>query len=396
MDRESFLKKIASIFSLDNKVVKILKRPEKVIEVNFVVGDLEVEGYRVIYSTIRGPGKGGIRYSSSVNREEVENLAFWMTIKNSLMNLPYGGAKGGIKIEPKSLDEKTLEIITRRFVDYIFEFLGEDKDIPAPDVGTNEKVMAWILDEYIKLSRRFEYGVVTGKPTILGGIELRKISTSLGGWYVLEEFLNHLKIKVKSVAIQGFGNVGLNFAKVAYENGLKVIAVSDSKGGIFNPEGLNIEEVIKVKREKGSVIYYENAKKISNEELLELDVDLLVPAAIENVINEKNAERINSNIILELANGPIKISVEKKILNKGIIIIPDILANSGGVLASYFEWKINKGAFIGNLESVFRSWIKNQANRVIEMAKEYNVNFREASYGLALKRIEEALKLRGY
>ncbi len=403
MQRKEFLKKIASRFDIDEEVVIGLSRPKRVVEVNFTIrrdnGELmEVTGWRVLYNDARGPGKGGIRYAPYVTREEVENLAFWMTIKNAVVDLPYGGAKGGVRINPKELSGRELEEVSRKFIDAIYDVIGVDKDIPAPDVNTNPKVMSWMIDEYVKISRKYDVGVITGKPVNLWGLKLREISTSLGGYYVLKTFLEHYNKDVKTIAVQGFGNVGMNFAKIAYDNGYKVVAVSDSKGGVYDPNGLDINRVIEVKRKTGSVVNYEGAKKISNEELLELEADLLVPAAIENVINEKNVDNIKAKYILELANGPVTPEAERKLVDRGVYIIPDVLANAGGVYVSYLEWLKNKGAFMTEEKAreALEHGMTSAAKSVFELADEYNSTLREAAYGIALKRIESAMKYRNY
>ena len=324
-----------------------------------------------------------------------------MSLKTSLLGIPLGGAKGGIIVNPKELSEKELEELSREFVRKFHEVIGADKDIPAPDVYTTSQTMAYMLDEFEKIKQRHEPGMITGKPLELGGLKLRADSTSKGGFIVLKELLektgkNKQDIKI---AIQGFGNAGLNIAKMLYDDGFKINAVSDSKGGIVS-DSLDVNEIIKVKQEKGSVQEVENAQKISNSELLELDTDLLILAALENQITIENAENIKAKYILELANGPISTDADEILFKKGITILPDILANAGGVLVSYFEWAQNK---IGNIldENLLKSKLNNMMINAFDNV--YNLHsenkeelsMRDAAYVIALKRILEAERLRG-
>lgn len=402
---EQVIKRIENVnryLKLDKWKKELLLRPKRIVKVTFPVkmdnGEIKFfEGIRILFNDARGPGKGGIRFAETVNEDEVKSLAFWMTIKNAVVNLPYGGAKGGVKVNPKNLSENELERISRGFIRAIADFIGEDVDIPAPDVGTNPKIMAWMLDEYESIKRKHEPGVITAKPISLGGSFVREISTSLGGFFIMEEAAKNFKMEVKTVAIQGMGNVGGNLAKILYENGYKVVAVSDSRGGIYDENGLNIDEVIQVKKEKGSVVYYEKSKKITNEELLELDVDVLVPAAIENVITKENADKIKAKMIVELANGPTTYEAEKILEKKGVIIVPDVLANAGGVVVSYLEWVQNKQGYYWEKEEVENKLKKimiSSFKEVLETSKKYNCNLRDAAYILAVKRILEAEKAR--
>ncbi len=385
-------------------IYEYLKEPERVVEVYFPARTKEgikwFKGYRVQYNTARGPAKGGIRFSPLVTREEVEALALWMAIKNAVVDVPFGGGKGGVVVNPKEMEEWEIENVARGFIRAIAEFLGEDKDIPAPDVYTNEKVMAWMMDEYEKIVRRKAFGVITGKPLALQGNPVRKIATSLGGYYVLLEALKIKPVERKTVAIQGFGNAGQNIAKLLKDE-FKIVAVSDSKGGIYCPEGIDVEELIKIKKETGSVINYNkgNCKKITNEELLTLDVDILIPAAIEGVITEKNANDIKAKIILELANGPTTYEADKILYEKGVLVIPDVLANAGGVTVSYFEWVGNRIGEPLDEETTKRKLeekMRKAFREVYETAKENNTYLRIGAYILALRRIKEAMQLRGW
>ncbi|MCD6371910.1 MAG: Glu/Leu/Phe/Val dehydrogenase [Candidatus Aenigmarchaeota archaeon] len=396
------IEEVCKIIEIEEEIKKLLLSPKRVVKVSIPVkmnnGKVEVfEGLRVLFNDARGPGKGGIRFSENVNEDEVKALAFWMTIKNAVVNLPYGGAKGGVKVNPKKLSEGELERLSREYIRAIADVIGEDIDIPAPDVGTNQKIMAWMMDEFEIIKRKHEPGVITAKPIPIGGSYLRKISTSLGGFFVLEEAMKVFGIGGKTVAIQGVGNVGGNLARIMYERRYKIVAISDSKGGIYDKNGLNIEEVLKVKKESGSVVNYEKAKKITNKELLELDVDILVPAAVENVITKENADKIKAKMILELANGPTTYEADKILNERGIIVLPDILANAGGVTVSYLEWVQNKQGYywkekevkekLGNIMiSAFKD--------VKEISENYSTNLRNAAYILAIERIVEAIKAR--
>lgn len=377
--------------------ILFLKKPKRVIQVNFEIkisNKMEIiEGYRVQYDDSRGPFKGGIRFHPDANLEEVKGLAFLMTLKNALINIPFGGAKGGVKINPKNLSEDELENLSRKYIKTIHKFIGPHLDIPAPDVYTNPKIMAWMLDEYEKIYFQHTPGVITGKPLELNGSYVRDYSTAQGGFYIIEELIKVLNIGKPRIAIQGFGNAGSNIAKFLYNKRYKIIAVSDSKGGIYHKDGLNIDEVIKHKRDTKSVINYPKAENITNDELLKLDADILIPAALEGVINEKNADEIRAKIICELANGPITYEGDEILTRKGKIIIPDILFNSGGVLVSYYEWVQNLTNYYWSEEEIlnkFEKKIKNALKEVMEISKKENISYRDASYIIALNRIVKA------
>ena len=355
--------------------------------------------WRIVHNDSLGPGKGGIRFHPNVSEDEVKSLAFWMSMKNSLAGLPYGGAKGGVKINPKIMSKEDLEKVSREFIRAFHEFLGEDIDVPAPDVYTNPQIMGWMLDEYERIKGRHEPGMITGKPLALQGCKIRGKSTAKGGFVVFKELLSKIgKNKDEiTIAVQGFGNAGYNFAQFAYDEGFKVVAVSDSKGGIANSSGLNIPEVKKVKDEKGSVVEY-NADKISNEELLEMDVNFLILAALENQITKDNVSKVKSRYIIELANGPTTFDATIALYERGVMVVPDILANAGGVIGSYFEWAQNKTGNIFEddyLEKRLEDMMKRNFNKVYELHLEKKVDMRTAAYIIAIKRILDAERARG-
>lgn len=385
--------------------IEILKEPQKIIEVSIPIimdsGELKVfTGFRVQHNDVRGPYKGGIRYHPKVNLDEISALAFGMTIKCAVADIPYGGAKGGIAVDPKKLSQGELERLTRGYVRAIAEFIGPDKDIPAPDVYTNPQIMAWIMDEYSRIKGKNVPSVVTGKPIEIGGSAGRDTATALGGFYILESLLKQLKFKKNNlaVAVQGLGNVGMNFAKITFDNKYKVVAVSDSRGGIYNPRGLDMSKVIKYKESTGSVINFVGARSVTNEKLLELPVDILAPAALENVISPKNAGRIKAKIILEMANGPTSLEASGKLDKKGKIVVPDVLANAGGVIVSYFEWVQNIRHFYWDLDKVndrLKFQMEKSFAAVWSMAQKHKVNLRTAAYIIAITKLSKALKIRG-
>ena len=389
---------------------KILEKPQREIKVYLPLkrdnGEIEIfEGHRIQYNNFLGPYKGGIRYFPEVNEDEIKTLAFLMTIKCALVNLPLGGAKGGIKVDPKNLSEKELENLSREYVRKIYDFIGPDKDIPAPDVNTNAKIMDWMVDEYLKISNSKDIklkATFTGKSIQNDGSEGREEATGKGGETILERFVEKMGLKKPlTVAIQGFGNVGYNLAKFLYQKGYRLVALSDSKGGIYSEEGFNPELVMECKKEKGmisgcycvgSVCDISLGRDISNEELLELDVDILIPAALENVINEKNADKIKAKIILEMANNPLTEEADEILNRKGVIVIPDILANSGGVTVSYFEMLQNLNNEKWSKEKVFEElekYLSKSFDEVWQIKEKLNIDLRKASYIVALRRIYE-------
>ncbi|MCD6495694.1 MAG: Glu/Leu/Phe/Val dehydrogenase [Candidatus Aenigmarchaeota archaeon] len=361
----------------------------------------EYDAWRIVHNDALGPSKGGIRFHPKVSEDEVKSLSFWMSFKTSLAGLPYGGAKGGVKINPKELDQKTLEEVSRAYMKAFHEFMGQDKDIPAPDVYTNAQIMGWMLDEFEKIKGKHEPGFITGKPIELGGSELRADATSKGGKIILDLLMEKLgrKIDETTVAIQGFGNAGMNIAKMLHDEGYDIIAVSDSKGGILNKQGLDIEKAMKTKQEEKTVVKYDDAEQISNEQILELDVDVLVLAALENQITKENAGSVRAGIILELANGPVTSEADDILHEKDVIVVPDILANAGGVVVSYEEWAQNRTGNILSmeyLEKVLQDRMVNAFNRTYDLYKsEESFTMRNAAYVLAAKRILSAERYRG-
>lgn len=398
---------VAKVMDLDSNIVSYLKRIERSLIVSIPImmddGTLKIfEGYRVHHSTVRGPGKGGIRYSLNVTLDEVKALATWMTWKSSLLNLPFGGAKGGIFVDPLKLSKKELERLTRRYTAEIINFIGPDIDIPAPDVNTNAQIMAWIMDVYSMQKGRTIPGVVTGKPIEIGGSVGRNSATGMGMFYVLEALSNKLNYDLKSISIiiQGFGNVGGWIADILYDYGSKILAVSDIFGGIYSEKGLNIKELLEW-RDQGKFLRdfnKNNYKHISNEELLTTKCDVLIPAALENQITKANVDKINCKIILEGANGPTTPEADKILHNKGIFVIPDILANAGGVCVSYFEYIQDIHSYFWSLDRVnkeLKKIILDAFENVYKISKEKNVILRTAAYIIALSRVAKAIELRG-
>ncbi len=401
----SQIDKVAKILNLGQAELDVLAIPKRILTFSFPVkldsGSIRYfTGYRVQFNDARGPTKGGIRFHPEVNLEEIKTLAFLMTLKCAVVNLPYGGAKGGVMIEPKKFSEQELERISRGYIREINNFIGPDIDIPAPDVNTDAKIMAWMLDEYEKLKGRHAPGVITGKPIQLGGSKAREFSTSMGGAYVLQEILGlfNMKPKKTTVAVQGFGNVGMNIARILHEGGYKVIAVSDSKSGIYNKNGLNIKDVISHKEKTGKISKFKNPKNISNEDLLELKTDILIPAALEDQITKKNAKNIKAKIILEMANRPITPEADEVLLKNNIFVVPDILANAGGVVVSYFEWVQNSMNYYWSEKEVLEKLRTCMTNAVKELSKvcnDFKCDMRKSLYINAISKILEAERLRG-
>jgi glutamate dehydrogenase/leucine dehydrogenase len=332
--------------------------------------------------------------------DDVRDLAFLMTLKCAVVNIPFGGAKGGVVVNPKELSRAELERVTRGYIRAIADYIGPFKDIPAPDVYTDEKIMVWILDEYERIKGEHVPAVVTGKPIELGGSKARSYSTSLGGIHVLEEAMKKKGMDKSdiNIAIQGFGNVGENAARILHERGYKITAVSDSKGGIIEEQGLDIPQVMKHKERSGSVVDFEGSRNVTNEELLISDCDILVPAALSEQLNENNARDVRSKIVLELANAPTTIEADEIFLNKKIMVIPDILANAGGVVVSYFEWSQNLNNDYWEEEKVLQKLKDNMVssfNDVYALCNKENCSMRTAAYQLAVRRILSAEKLRG-
>lgn len=399
------LDEAAQALKLDQRVLSRLQRPNRILHVSVPIrmddGATRVfEGFRVQYNNARGPYKGGLRYHPQVNLNEVKALAFWMTIKNAVVNVPFGGGKGGIVVDPKKLSQSELERLSRMFIQKIYKNIGPRVDVPAPDVNTTPQIMAWMVDEYAKLSGQFTPAVITGKPISMGGSQGRTEATGFGGAVVLKEILRHFKLPRKpTAAIQGFGNVGYYFALFAGKAGMKIVAISDSRGGIYAPKGLDAAKVMAWKKQTGSVVGYPGTTAVSNDKLLELPVDVLVPSALENVINKNNARRIKAKVIVEMANGPTAAEADKILAKKKITIIPDVLANSGGVATSYLEWSQNLSGVYWSKDEVLKKLEKYMANAtqgVLAAVQEYKVeSLRTAAFVVALKRITEAMQARG-
>ncbi len=397
--------KVANLLKLGQAELDILTIPKRILTFSFPVkldsGEVRYfTGYRVQFNDARGPTKGGIRFHPEVNLEEIKSLAFLMTLKCAVVNLPFGGAKGGIMIDPKRFSREELERISRGYIREINNFIGPDIDIPAPDVNTDSKIMAWMLDEYEKLKGKHSPAAITGKPVALGGSRARDFSTSMGGAYVLQELAGSFGMKPKktSVAVQGFGNVGMNIARILHEWGYKIISVSDSKSGIYNPNGLDIKEVIKHKDKAGQLAKFKGSKEISNEDLLELKTDVLVPAALEDQITKKNAGKIKVKLILEMANRPITPEADEILLNKKIFVMPDILANAGGVVVSYFEWVQNSQNYYWSEKVVLERLKIYMSDAVRELSKvcvDFRCDMRQSLYLNAVKKILDAERLRG-
>jgi glutamate dehydrogenase (NAD(P)+) len=395
----------AKILGLDQGIYNYLKSPTKQIITSIPIvmdsGGIEVfEGYRVIHNDILGPSKGGIRYAPDVNIDEVKALAAWMTWKCAIVNIPFGGAKGGIKVDPSKLSINELERLTRRFTSNLLDVFGPDKDIPAPDMNTNEQTMAWIMDTYSMHTRRTETAVVTGKPSILGGSLGRREATGRGVMIVSIAALQKLGIKpANAVAVvQGFGNVGSVAAQLLYDHGVKIIALSDINGAIYNEKGLIIPEVIDHVEKHRTLINFPNAEVITNEDLLELQCDVLVPAAKEDQITAKNAPRLKCKIIAEGANGPTTAKADPILQDLGILVIPDILANAGGVTVSYFEWVQDRMGFFWTLDRVNRRlerMMHEAFSNVYKSSARYDVPLRIGAYIMAIDKVAKTLKIRG-
>ena len=394
----------AEKLGIDPAIHQLLKRPIRVITVNLPVlmddGSMRVfTGHRVQYNDALGPTKGGIRYHPDLTLDEVTALAAWMTFKTAVAGLPLGGAKGGIRCNPKEMSSGELERLTRGYTRAIVKFIGPNVDVPAPDVYTDAQVMAWIMDEYNEVTGQFSPGVVTGKPIGLGGSLGRNEATSRGLAYTVDEAAKHLGIKLKGarVAVQGYGNVGFHAARILHEEGCKIIAVSDSAGGIYDPKGLDPAKVNEHKKTTGSVIGYSGAESISNKDLLELECEILVPAALENQITQENAQRIKAKIVAEGANGPTTPEADNILHERGIFGIPDILANAGGVTVSYFEQVQNQMNYYWSEEEVrgkLEAIMRNSFREVLAISKEHSVPMRTAAYMLAVKKIASAMKTR--
>jgi len=402
---KSQLRNVGEVFGLDPNLIRVLSQCKKAVEVSIPVqmddGSIEVfTGYRVTHNIARGPSKGGIRYHPNVTRDEVKALSMWMTWKCALMGLPFGGAKGGVICDPKRLSETELEHLTRRYTSEIINDIGPERDIPAPDVGTDGRIMAWIFDTYSMNKGHSVLGVVTGKPLSVGGSLGRVEATARGALYCIQALSvkQGKRVSEYSVAIQGFGNVGAHLARLLHLEGAKVVAVSDSQGGVYNPDGIDVPSALAHKQERGTLAGLANAEAVTNEELVELPCDIFAPCALEQVVTEENADRVKAQVICEGANGPVTPTADAILEDRGVLVLPDVLANAGGVVVSYFEW-------VQGLQEYF--WREDEVNaklhdivaRAFEEAWQtrdtYDTSLRMASYGLAVQRVAEATTTRG-
>ncbi len=407
---ESMMKrfdKAAEILQLEKGVYEFLKTPAMQVIVSIPIqmddGRIQVfEGYRVIHNYALGPAKGGIRYAPDVTLDEVKALAAWMTWKCAVMDIPFGGAKGAVKCDPKKLTRVELEKITRRYTANLLDIIGPDKDIPAPDLNTDEQIMAWIMDTYSMHMRRTERAVVTGKPLILGGSPGRREATGYGVMIITLAAMEKLKLNPRksTAVVQGFGNVGSVSAKLLAERGIKIIAISDITGGYYNKKGIDIQKAIAYvqKNPDRTLEGFNGGEKITNEELLELECDVLIPAAREDQITKHNAPRIKAKLIVEGANGPTTASADPILEEKGILVVPDIVANAGGVTVSYFEWVQDRMGFYWTAKMVnerLEEMMLSAFENVYNTAKRYNVSLRLGAYILAVDKVAKTLKLRG-
>ncbi|NUO65284.1 MAG: Glu/Leu/Phe/Val dehydrogenase [Gemmatimonadaceae bacterium] len=395
----------AELLDLEPGLYKVLRHSEKEITISVPVlmdnGEVEVfTGYRVLYNTSRGPAKGGIRFDMNVTLDEVKALAAWMTWKCAVVNLPFGGAKGGVICDPLKMSVSELERLTRRYTAGIINTLGPDSDVPAPDVNTNERVMAWVMDTYSMHMRHTVTAVVTGKPVEMGGSMGRREATGRGVMFVTREALRHLGIPMNgaTVAVQGFGNVGSIAADLLSKQGCKIVAIADRTGGYHNKGGIDIPKAIEYVRQHKSLDGFKGGDSITNEDLLTLPVDVLVPAALENVITSKNAGKVQAKIIAEGANGPTTAGADNILDEKGIFVIPDILANAGGVTVSYFEWVQDRGGYFWSEETVnnrLEEIMTRSFTDVLGLSKQHKVNMRTAAYMLSISRVATVHRLRG-
>lgn len=396
------LERTAELVDLNQRIVDQLKKPQRIVEVHFPVsmdnGSTQIfTGYRVQHNNWRGPYKGGIRFHPKVSLDEVQSLAFWMTIKTAVINVPFGGGKGGVIVDPKLLSQKELERLSRSYIRAIAPAIGPQIDVPAPDVNTNSQIMDWMRDEYERIAGHPEPAVVTGKPVEGGGSQGREEATGLGGAIILREAVKHLKKSPThmTVAIQGFGNVGSWFATHAAKYGFKIIAVSDSKGGVYDPKGLDVEAIVTGKKNGRNIPEVGSGKKVSNEELLTLPVDILAPAALEGALTKSNAPKVKAKLILELANGPATKEADELFRKKRLSVVPDILANSGGVAVSYFEWYQNIHNERWAVDRVRRELEKLMVKaweEIRDTSRTMNSDWRENAYAVALERLAQSAR----
>ncbi|MFQ5653813.1 MAG: Glu/Leu/Phe/Val dehydrogenase [Planctomycetota bacterium] len=408
------LERIGTEAGIQQEVIKALMRPKELMTATLPVrmddGSTEYfVGYRCRYNDALGPTKGGIRYHPEVNIEEVQALALWMTIKCAVVGIPYGGGKGGVLVDPKKLSRLELERLSRSYIRAMSKFIGPYVDIPAPDVYTNARIMGWMCDEYAVINKVKAPGVITGKPISLGGSLGRDEATGRGAFICIEELARResLHPSQTTVAVQGFGNAGYNVSRLLQQAGFRIVAISDSRGGIYTPNGFDVESVHRLKQEtrelngvycEGSVCQTVEHERISNADLLELEVDLLVPAALEGVIHKENAERVRARHVIEVANGPVTADADRILNEKGILLLPDVLVNAGGVTVSYFEWVQNQQGFYWTLEEVrerLRTIVTRAYGEMWEIARKEGITMRAAAYRNALGRISEAITAHG-
>jgi glutamate dehydrogenase (NAD(P)+) len=399
------LRLVGETFGIEADLINVLGKCKKAVAVSIPTrmddGSVEVfEGFRVTHNIARGPSKGGIRYHPDVTLDEVKSLAMWMTWKCALMGIPFGGAKGGVVCNPKTLSRFELERMTRRFTSEIINEIGPEKDIPAPDVGTDASVMAWIFDTYSMNKGHSVLGVVTGKPLMIGGSLGREEATARGGLYCVRQAVPKLEKSLPgmTVAVQGFGNVGSYLAKFLAEDGAKVVAISDSSGGLYNANGIDIQAAIAHKQETGELAGMRGIDSITNEELLYLDVGLLAPCALEQVITAENADKVRAKLICEGANGPVTPAADAILEDNGVVVLPDVLANAGGVVVSYFEWVQGLQEYFWKEDEVnakLNDIVTRAFNETWETYQARGTTMRRAAYGIAVQRVAEATTTRG-
>lgn len=400
------IEKVGEVLNLPKDIVEVLKWPKRVLQVAIPVkmDDGTVKtflGWRSQHNDALGPTKGGIRFHPETTMDEVIALSIWMTLKCGVVGIPYGGGKGGVRCNPKEMSQGEIERLSRGYIDAIWQIIGPEKDIPAPDVYTNPQIMAWMMDEYSKLRGFNAFGVITGKPLLLGGSEGRNMATAMGTLYTIREGAKAIGLSLKgaTVSIQGYGNAGYFAAKLLYDDGAKIIAVSDSKGGIYSEEGLDPDKVLEHKNKTGSVVGYPGTKEIGSKDPLTIPCDILVPAALENQITTENVNEVKAKIIAEAANGPTTPEADEVITKKGILMLPDILANAGGVTVSYFEWVQNNYGYYWSEEEVLQRLERIMVNAfksVYEMHKEKKIDMRTSAGAVSIKRVVDAMKLRGW
>lgn len=398
------LENIRTKIQVKDSIFSLLRKPERTIQASIPVkmddGTVRVfDAFRVQYNSARGPYKGGIRFHSNTDMDEVSALAFWMSIKCAVVNIPFGGGKGGVTVNPKELSDSELERLSRGYAQAFSFCIGPDQDIPAPDVYTTPQIMAWIADEYISIKGRQALGVVTGKPLEFGGSAGRGSATAQGGFYVIQQLAEKVGLaKDSRIAIQGFGNAGAIMAQLLVNAGYRVVAVSDSRGGVFFNNGLDIDKIALHKEKTGSVIGFDGVETITNDDLLALDVDILIPAALEQAITRKNASVVRASYIVELANGPVSIEADQILHEKGVVVVPDVLANAGGVTVSYFEWVQNIQNYYWSEEEVFsrlKKIMDESFSVVWESHKKHTVSLRSAAFIVGVERIVNTMRIRG-